>query len=257
MTNRRSHAIVLKVTAHGESDKIVTLYSPDLGKITAIAKGAKRSKKRFVNKLEPFTLLHIFYRQPKRGSLLFLSEAELIDAYLSLRTSYPRYVTAMFINELVQRFSGEHDPDPAVFTLLTWAFDSLDNENPPAKTAALFLLLLLGLCGYQPQLDCCSSCRRSLEQTKSRFFTLYPGNGTLVCGYCHKIRPDSTLTLSLQTLKFLHSAQQMQLQQLNRLQLPMKTTNESLHALYNYSRHLLQQDIHSWKQMRQGLGVRD
>jgi DNA repair protein RecO (recombination protein O) len=250
MTNRQSHAIILKVTSHGESDKIVTLYSPDLGKITAIAKGAKRSKKRFVNKLEPFTLLHIFYRTPQRGSLFFLSEAELINAYLSLRTSYPRYITAMFINELVQRFCGEHDPDPAVFTLLNWAFDSLKNANPPDKTATLFLLRLLGFCGYQPQLDGCSSCHRPLEQTKSKNFTLYPGNGSLVCARCHKIQPDSTLTLSLQTLKFLHSAQQMQLRQLNRLQLPITTTNESLHALHNYSRHLLQQDIHSWNQLK-------
>jgi len=202
-------------------------------------------------------LLRIFYRPPKRGSLFFLSEAELLNAYFSLRRSYPHYVTAMFINELVQRFSGEQDPDPAVFTLLNWAFSSLDNKSLPDKTAAFFLLRLLGLCGYQPQLDCCCSCHKPLEQTQSRMFTLYPGNGTLICERCHKIQPKSTLTLSLQTLKFLHSAQQMHLHQLNRLQLPMTTTGESLQVLINYSRHLLQQDIHSWKQVRLGLGTRE
>ncbi len=253
MTSRRSHAIVLKVTAHGESDKIVTLYSPDLGKITTIAKGANRSKKRFVNKLEPFTFLRILYRPPTRGSLFFLSEAELINAYLSLRTTYSRYVTAAFINELVQRFTGEQDPDPAVFALLDWAFRSLDQGSFPAKTATLFLLRLLGLCGYQPQLSHCSSCLRPLEQSAD--FTLYPGNGTLLCTRCRSTKSDSSLTLSLQTLKFLHSAQQLKLQQLDRLQLPRTTTDQALGALYNYSRYLLQQDIHSWKQLRQVTGT--
>jgi len=249
MTNRQSHAIVLKVTAHGEADKIVTLYSPDLGRITAIAKGASRSKKRFVNKLEPFTFLQILYRPPTRGSLFFLSEAELINAYLSLRTTYSSYVTATFINELIQRFSGEQDPDPAVFALLDWAFRSLDQGTFPAKTAALFLLRLLGLCGYQPQLSHCSGCRLPLDQGTN--FTLYPGNGTLLCTRCRSTGSDSSLTLSLQTLKFLHSAQQMNLQQLDRLQLSKATTDQALGALYNYSRYLLQQDIHSWKQLRQ------
>lgn len=254
MTNRRSHAIVLKVTAHGEADKIVTLYSPDLGRITAIAKGACRSKKRFVNKLEPFTSLQIAYRPPTRGSLFFLSEAELINAYLSLRTTYAGYVTATFINELVQRFSGEQDPDPAVFALLAWAFHSLDQGKIPAKTATLFLLRLLGLCGYEPQLSHCSACNCPLEQSAN--FTLYPGSGSLLCARCRSTGMSSSLTLSLQTLKFLHSAQQMKLQQLDRLQLPKAPTDQALGALYNYSRYLLQQDIHSWKQLQQGLGIR-
>ena len=252
MTGQRSHAIVLKVTTHGEADKIITLYSPDRGKITVIAKGAKRSKQRFVNKLEPFTFLQILYQPPKRGSLFFLTEAELVNAYLSLRTNYLRYVTATFINELVQRFSGEQDPDPAIFALLNWAFNSLDQGASPTKTATIFLLRLLGLCGYQPQLDHCHSCRRSLEQSTS--FTLYPGNGMLLCTHCHSTKSNSSLTLTLQTLKFLHSAQQIELQKLNRLQLPVATTNQALDALYNYSRHLLQQDIHSWKQLRQLTG---
>ena len=250
MNNLRSYAIVLKVTVHGESDKILTLYSPDLGKITAIAKGANRSKRRFVNKLEPLTLLRIFYRPPKQGSLFFLSEAELINSHLSLRASYPRYVGAMFINELVQRFSREHDPDRAVFSLLNWALDSLDNGIPPAKAATFFLHRLLGLCGYQPQLSTFSSCHNSITQCKNKTFTLYPANGTLLCGNCHEARPRSTLTLSLQTLLFLGNAGQMKLQQLNRLQLPAKTTREALSVLHNYSRHLLQQDIHSWNQLR-------
>ena len=247
MSDHRSYAIVLKVSAHGESDIILSLYSRELGKITAIAKGAKRSKQRFVNKLELFSCLRIIYRPPKRGSLFFLSEAELVNAHLTLRTTYPRYVTAAFINELTQLFCGEQDPDPTIFTLLSWALHMLNQGMPPGKIALLFLFRLLDLCGYQPQIDQCGSCGRSIEQSTG--FTLYPGTGTLLCNHCRRTTTTSSLTLTVQTLKFLHSAQQMDLQQLNRLQLPEATIYQTLDVLYHYSRHLLQQDIHSWKQL--------
>jgi DNA repair protein RecO (recombination protein O) len=248
MTDQPSLAIVLNVTSYGEADKIVTLYSREFGKITSIAKGAKRSRQRFVNKLEPFTCLEISCRPPKNGSLYFLSEAELVNAHLSLRTIYPRYVAATFINELVQRFSGDQDPDPAVFTLLAWAFDSLEQNEDPSKITSLFLLRLLGICGYQPQLDHCGSCRKSIEQGAQ--FTLYPGNGTLLCESCRRNMEDSSFRLTRQTLKFLHSGQQLQLRRLNRLQMSKEMAYQALAVLFNYSRHILQQDIHSWKQLK-------
>ncbi len=248
MTDQPSLAIVLSVTSFGEADKIVTLYSREFGKITSIAKGAKRSKQRFVNKLEPFTCLEISCRPPKKGSLYFLSEADLVNAHLSLRTTYPRYVSATFINELVQRFSGEQDPDPAVFALLAWAFDSIEQEENPGKTTSLFLLRLLGICGYQPQLDHCGSCHKSIEQ--EAHFTLYPGNGTLFCGSCRRNIEGSSLSLTRQTLKFLHSGQQLQLRRLNRLQMSKATAYQALAVLFSYSRHILQQDIHSWEQLK-------
>lgn len=252
MTTYRSHAVILRETTHGESDKIITLFSANLGKITAIAKGAKRSKQRFVNKLEPFTLLRIIYRPPKNGTLFFLSDAELINAYISLRTDYHRYVTATFISELTQLFSVVQDPEPAIFTLLNWALHSLDQGMPASKTALLFLHRLLNLCGYQPQLDQCFSCKRSVEEGAS--FTLYPGNGNLLCSDCIPMTTASSLTLSIRTLKFLHSAQKLEIQQLSRLHLPTTNAREALNVLCNYSRHLLQQDIHSWKQFCREIG---
>ncbi len=248
MTNRQSLAIVLQVAAHGESDKIVTLFCLEFGKITAIAKGAKRSKKRFVNKLEPFTSLHVSCRPPKRGSLFFLHEAELINAHLFLRNHYSGYVTAAFVCELVRRFSGEQDPEPAIFKLLSWAFTSLEQEQNYCIIAAFFLLRLLGACGYQPQLTKCAACGCLVDQKPS--FTLYPGNGTLLCIRCQQHTNGSSLRLTRQTLKFLYSGQQMPLSRLTSLQMSTDNAYQALMVLCNYSRHILQQDIHSWKQLK-------
>ncbi len=244
MTTRRTRGIVLAIAPHAESDKLVTFYSPDMGLVTGIAKGAKRSKHRFVNKLEEFTLLSILYRPPRSGGLLFLSEADLDNAFLTLRRDYPRYTTAMFVAELVLRFTREHDPDPGIFTLLHWALFSLDKGVQPQRIAALFLLRLLGLAGYQPGLGTCTLCRRPISAQLR--YRLDPASGSLTCSLC---RPEayaaSGQALSLQTIRFLQQAQQLELRLLRRLQMPARAAGETINTLTAYARHLLQQDIHS------------
>ena len=244
MTPRTTSGIVLAIAAHAESDKLVTFYSPDTGLVTGIAKGAKRSKHRFVNKLEVFTLLTILYRPSRSSGLLFLSEAELDNAFLSLRKDYSRYTTAMFVAELVLRFTREHDPDPGIFTLLHWALHSLDIGIQPLRVAALFQVRLLDLVGYQPQLDRCGLCRRGL--TPKLIYGLDPASGSLVCSRCRRERINgSRLMLSVQTIRFLQQARQLDLHLLSRLQMPARGATETVNVLTTYCRHLLQQDIHS------------
>jgi len=245
MPTCRTRGLVLKVAGYGESDKIVTLYSPDIGRVTAIAKGAKRSKQRFVNKLEEFTLLDISYRTSRSSSLLFLSEADLATPFLSLRTMHQRYVVAMLACEVIIRFTREQDPDKEIFALLLWLLDAVDRGVQPLQTAALFHLRLLGACGYQPELNHCCSCRQRVDNRRS--FALLPANGALICNRCNSQVQQSNFSLSLQTIKFLQTAQQLNIHRLERLQMPIKAARETLHVLYRYSQHLLQRDIHSWR----------
>lgn len=245
MPTCRTRGLILKVTAHGESDKIVTFYSPDIGRVTAIAKGAKRSRKRFVNKLEEFTLLTITYRPSRNGGLLFLSEAALENPFLSLRNMHRRYVAATLACELIMCFTSEHDPDAEIFALLLWQLDAVNRGIPLLQVTALFHLRLLGASGYQPALDHCTSCGRRVDAGRS--FALQPANGSLVCNRCNSHLHHSGFRLSIQTVKFLQTAQQLDLRHLERLQMPRQSARETLQVLYRYSRHLLQRDIHSWK----------
>jgi DNA repair protein RecO (recombination protein O) len=244
--NYHTRCIVLKNTDFGESDRIITLYSPDHGRFTAIAKGAKRSKKRFVNKLEEFSLLEVSYRPAKHNRLHFLSEAELQEAFLTLRTHWQRYCPATLASELVLRFTQEHDPDSKIFTLLHWLLTSLHNGTSPLPALVFFLLHLLDTCGYRPRFHHCATCLCLPENNKQRSFTFQPGNGALLCSQCSGNSQPSRLTLSLQSLKFLQTAQKMTCQQMQRLQMPEQVASECLFVLYSYSRYLLQCDIHSW-----------
>jgi len=247
MISCRTRGLVLSVGDHGESDKIVTFFSPDIGRATGIAKGAKRSKKRFVNKLEVSSLLQIMYRPARKDGLLFLQEAELENAFLSLRQRYDRYIAAMFAGELALRFTRELDPDPPIFDLLLWAMQALDTGRDPLEVTALFHLRILGAAGYEPLLGSCGFCSRPVQTTLS--YCLHAGSGSLVCSHCRDEQRGSLFAVSIQTLKFLHHAQRIELESLGRLRLPQKNILETLTILYRYTQHLLQHDIISWRQL--------
>ncbi|GAB4337548.1 MAG: hypothetical protein Kow0089_08910 [Desulfobulbaceae bacterium] len=249
MNSRRTRGIVLTVTDHGESDRIVTLYTADLGRMTGIAKGAKRSRKRFVNKLEEFSLLEVQLGIPRGDTLPLIREADLEKAFLSLRTSYRRYVAATFAGELVLRFTRAHDPDPQLFSLLHWALENLDDGGDPLRTCALFLLRLLAAAGYRPSLYQCEKC--GCETVSERNFFLHAAGGSLVCSACNgAVGRGGLAPVSIQTLRFLQHALQSELGTLHRLRLSRKNSGEALKILHRYTLHLLQKEIHSWEQLQ-------
>ncbi|NOQ47297.1 MAG: DNA repair protein RecO [Desulfobulbaceae bacterium] len=152
------------------------------------------------------------------------------------------------MGELVLRFTREHDAEPELFSLLHWALASLNAGTSPKRIAALFHLRFLDTTGYRPALNGCGICNFPVSVKRS--FALHPGSGGLICNRCRQKDPVFQPGLSVQTLKFLQNAQWLDLQRLHRLQLPAKAADETLKALYHYTRHLLQQDIHSWKFIR-------
>lgn len=121
-----SDAIVLDTTDHGESDLIITLFSQQSGRLSAIAKGAKRSKKRFVNKLELFTYLHIYYQQKNEGALAFLNEAEIYTSFPQIRHNLNAYNVASIMREFLLIAVKDAEPDIKTFRLTLWAFHQLD-----------------------------------------------------------------------------------------------------------------------------------
>lgn len=248
MEIQRTSGLVLKTSDHGESDKLLTFFSDTLGKVTGIAKGAKRSQKRFVNKLEPFSRLTISYKPSRTSTLLFISGAELDCAFLSLRRSYTYYCISAYICELVLRFTKERDAEKKLYDLLNWALIALDGGERPLKVAALFHIRLLDITGYRPEIDQCGECGQPV--TPQELYTIASNTGTLLCSRCQPgyQRPSNVLTV--QTLKFLERAQGLNIERINRLQIPDKGAQVTLQALYRFSCALLQQDIHSWKPLK-------
>jgi len=246
MATQQTFAVVLNVADYGESDKIVTIYSHDHGKQTGIAKGAKRSKKRFVNKLEIFSLLDVQYAENCRSSLVRIDHAELLDPFVKLRQDYGKYAASSLLCELVLHWTKENDSDTELFDLLVWALNSLNEGQPIARTVILFQVKMLGVLGYRPHLEGCMECGRlDAEGVPYRFST---GRSGLVCAACSPTEnsADGPVLLSLNTAKLLHKAQDMDRQKLGRLHFSRTSTQEAISFLKRYDRHLLQREIQSW-----------
>lgn len=248
-----ARGIVINTTAFGEADKVVTLYCQDLGRISAIAKGAFKSKKRFVNKLEPCSQLLFFYQRPRSDSGLFLlKEAELLDARIHIRQEYRRYVAATYFCELLLLLTREHDPDEPLYTLLCGVLDILNQNEQPLRIVPLAVLNLLCILGYQPELAHCSRCHQPI--VPQRRYMFLPGGGCLLCSSC---QPEATPTprLSLQTIRILLSALTLPQNRLHRLHLNSQNLIEAAEALHAYTLHLVQRDIHAYASFRQLLNI--
>lgn len=245
MALKRTTGVVIKVIDHGESDKIVVLYGPQRGKLAGIAKGAKKSKKRFSNKLELFSRLDILFDERVRGGLVQITEAELLDSYINLRQDYDRYIGATLICELMNSWSKENDADENIYVLLTWALQEL-NRSDSCKTVQIFFQVkLYTLLGYKLHLDSCILCGEA-GQTGVPYGFLPSRNG-LICRGCRPaIEPKDMMPLSLGTIKLLQSVQELPLEKLHRLRFSKSSIQEALALFRAYGQYLLQREITAW-----------
>ncbi|MFH7320695.1 DNA repair protein RecO [Desulfurivibrio sp. D14AmB] len=247
MIPKQTTAVVLEVKNHGEADKIVTFYGQDTGKISGIAKGANRSRVRFVNKLELFSLLEISYQEGNRSSLVRIDQAELLEPFGPIRRDYHRYAAACLAGELVGQWTREADADPRIFLLLHWALTGIAAGPKPMEQLPPLLIFfeakLLDLLGYRPDLTGCRQCGTLAAGARPYHFSL--GQGGLICRSCNHQQQHGLIPLSLATARLLARAIELDLAKLNRLQLPTAGHREAQHFLQQYSRHLLQREINS------------
>lgn len=241
-------AIVLRVHDLGESDKIVTFYSQQEGKLAGIAKGAKKSKKRFSNKLEIFSLLQVFYneRSRTRTGLFRIDEAELLNPFMSLRQNYDRYVSGVLACELIYCWVRDYDADKNIFNLLLWILQSLDKGSSPRVSQIFFQVKLYTLLGYKLDLEACIKCGNTNQSGRPYIF--HPARHGLICRNCSS-EPVSRddIPLAINTIKLLQHAQELPLEKLERLRFSDASIREALQLFKIYGHYLLQREIAAWK----------
>lgn len=246
MSHLQTRSIVIKVMDYGESDKIITLFTESHGKLKGIAKGAKRSKKRFVNKLEFFTLLEICAAFPRHSSLLRIDSAVLLSSFPLLRESYKRYAVAMLACELVDLWTRENDPEEDLFHLLHWCMEELSGPASLLDTALFFHVKLLKILGVSPHLDHCLVCGGSLSENRVLRFSLAE-NG-VICNRCDSPSLHGASPISPAAVKSMLMINSLPLAKLKRLKIARPLLVEIAGLLKNYTQFQLQREIYSWSQ---------
>ena len=203
----RCEAILLRAVDYGESDRIVHVLTENGGRLTAIAKAARRSKRRFPGTLDVFNRLAIEGRVKPRAAMAFLERARLIDPYLGLRVIPGRYALASFLIEMLDRLAPEGIVGEEAERLFGFASESLSLLSRVEPTASLRLLLeLRGLdaLGLRPEFGRCVRCGRVAgeEIAADHRIHFHVADGGIACTAC-AMRLDGLIPIELGSLRAL------------------------------------------------------
>lgn len=194
-----SEAIILRSRPYGESDKIVTFLSADAGKLTGIAKGAKNSRRRFANCLDPLTRVRVHFRVRPGGGMVFMESCDLLEPPGAL-SDPAKFAYGSYLTEVIDQLTGEAHPVHELHQLLAEALDELRRGPATAAFLRVFELQVLHHTGYEPQLRSCARCHRSLLHVAQAFFD--PRQGSVVCAECRRTT-DSLVPVAGETLSAL------------------------------------------------------
>jgi len=174
-------ALIIRSKNFKENDKLITFYSPEKGKQTAIAKGVLKEKSSLRGSVQPFCYCRLSLAKG-RGNLDIITQGQVIEPFLRLRTDLERIAYASYIAELLNISVPEKKPDSGLFALLLAAFSLLELHDDLPLTRHFFELKLLAALGLAPYLERCMVCGRRGLGTQ---FYLSPFRGGLVCAACH------------------------------------------------------------------------
>jgi DNA repair protein RecO (recombination protein O) len=241
-----TEAIVLRTQDYGESDRVVTFYTRAGGRIRGIAKGARRSKKRFANVFELCSLVELKYRTRKTS--VWIEECKLLEPHLELRTGVERWGYAALVSEITLEMVPEAEAQEELFLLLKETFGRLAGGKDPLNVVLLFIFRFLDLMGYLPALERCSVCKRPVTSATHWWWQM--SQGELTCSEHRSVRQDHVL-LDLGTLVLIAQSRRLPLDRIWRLHLSRQRKIPLLHGFVGWIREQIRKDLKSLKLLEQ------
>lgn len=182
MSLHKDEGIVLFKRPYGESDKIVRLFTLGAGKVAAIAKGANKSQKRFMNTLEPFNHISLEYFEKYGKGMVRIENAHIIDTNEGIETSLKKACVAGFFTEFVDRLTRDRERHTELFYMLKGLLDTIKKSDLTYSDVLYYELNMLRTLGFEPNFLTCVYCGKPLEENDRTCFSSERG-GTL-CRRC-------------------------------------------------------------------------
>jgi DNA repair protein RecO (recombination protein O) len=235
----QTEAIIIKKIKLGEADRILTLYTPDYGKIEGVAKGVRRPKSKMAGHLELLTYTQI--RLARGRNLDTIIGSQTIDSFMSLKDDLWLTSYGLYAAELVNQFTVERQANAPVFHLLIETLRQLSLAENSELTLRYFEIHLLEMVGYRPQLQECVACRVELQPLSNAFCS---SAGGILCPNC-KFEHSSSFPISVDALKVLRLLQRSDLPVVSRLKISIELSQELKATLGIYIRYLLEKEVKS------------
>lgn len=221
----------------GEADRIVTLYSRDVGKIRAVARGVRRTTSRSAGHLEPFTLSDVMFAVGRE--LDVISQADTLESFRQVREDLRLTTHAYYLAEVVDLLTEDRMENRAVFDALVEGLRELADNADSRLVLIIFHLRLLEALGYRPELRECVACRATIEPDRNQFS---PQVGGVLCPDCGP-RESTAHALGTPALKLLRFVQQTQGRRA--VSVPMSVGREAEALLRDYAEHIVERRLRS------------
>ncbi|MGA2505452.1 MAG: DNA repair protein RecO [Anaerolineales bacterium] len=236
----RVEGVVLRHADWGETDRLLTLYTRERGKVRAIAKGARKIRSRKAGHLEPFT--HVTLQLARSHDLPIVTQADTLDAYLPIHENLVKTSQAAYIVELLDRFTYEDDTENyGIFRLLTEVLSRLEKESDPWLAIRYYEVRLLDLLGYRPHWFECANCGREIK-AEAQFFSAVRGG--VLCPACGRSQPG-VWPISMEALKYLRHFQRSTYSEAQRARPAPAVQAEVESLLQHYVTYLLERALNS------------
>jgi len=220
----KSEALVLGSRRLGEADRVLALYTRERGRLSAVAKGIRRTRSRMGGRLEPFSLVHLVL-YAGRGSLYTVTGVDTIRTFQPVRDSLFRMEEGARLLEAVRRLFPEEEQNPAAFNLLVRGVAGLAAAGDRASAALVVLAIRLKLLlasGYLPELDSCVSCGSG-----ERLCGFRPSQGGVLCTQCFSAGAHDCFLVSPEGLMALRALLERPLSEVGQLGLSAAAADEA------------------------------
>jgi DNA repair protein RecO (recombination protein O) len=235
----RANAIVLRRINLGETDRLIVLYTREKGKLSGVAKGARRATSKLAASTEPGNYGRYFIAVGKE--LDVVTQAESLQSFTNIRRDLDRIGQASYLLELVNAMVEEREPNYELFDTLLSSLYLLENEADPQIVARYFDLQIMSLMGYRPELDVCLRCG---AQPAADGITFSPSLGGRVCDECGPL-PSDVIYLSRESVDVIRRLLAADAKQVREMTLSDAVKDEILQAIRWYVRYRLDRDLKS------------
>lgn len=180
-------AMILSTRTFGESDKIVRFFSLNEGRLTGIAKGGKKSQKRFMNTLEPFNCVRIEFFEKSTASMVRIENADIEESNNGLEVDLKKVCIASFFSEFVDRMTREKERNEALFDTLKTVVFQTKRVELSYSDILYYELRMLDHLGYLPNFVRCVHCGTELAEVERLCFSREKGG--VLCLACSRFVP--------------------------------------------------------------------
>lgn len=233
MSIQRTEAIILKTIPYGETSKILTTFTRDLGKINLLARGARDVKSKYGGSLELFTHVSVIFYERSERDLQYVSDVTVINPFLQIHNHLDRTYTALAIIEMCNRLVHGNEDSLHLYDLLIQTLKGLDHtEKRPMNGFLYFMLHVAGRLGFRIETEICDHCQDMMAHKELRFDAAH---GRVACESCPAaLRNVSGDMLSKESLGILRQIARSHGNGIYNIHMSERANNEIYHLLLRH-----------------------